>query len=155
MESKRRAPPGFPSQRGEITWVTAVLVLALAVAGYAVWVVFPVYYTHLEVKQVVKDYGNRAIQARDDAALKSGLLRDLAALGKDPGEEDGTERPAVDVAPADLVWERAGSAEAPTLHVAFGYDRHVALPFLERYLDRHFDVDMELDTSRANWGKER
>ncbi len=158
MRSKRRAIPGFPNQRGAITWVTVVLVLALSSAGYAGWVGFPIYWTHLRATQVVRDYGNRAVKNADDAALKAGLLRDLAALETDPGEgPDGspTEWPAVKVDPEDLVWERGGTKEAPTLHVAFEYDRHVLLPFLGRYLDRRFEVDLDLDTSRADWGKAR
>ncbi|HZZ84427.1 MAG TPA: hypothetical protein VFE30_07805 [Anaeromyxobacteraceae bacterium] len=159
MKAKRRVLPGFPNQRGEITWVTVMLVLLLAGGGYAGWVGFPIFWTHLEAKQVVKDYANRAIKNADDESLKRGLVRDLASLGKDPGEApDGTPalRPSVNVQPNELVWERGGTAEAPTLHVAFEYDRHVPLPFMtDRYLDRHFGVDLDLDISRADWGRER
>lgn len=156
MKAKRRELPGFPNQRGEITWVTVMLVLAVAAGGYAAWVAAPIYWTQLNAKQTVKDYANRAIKNPDDEALKQGLVHDLASLGKDPGvASDGTPilKPAIDVQPVDLVWERGGTSEAPTLHVAFEYDRHVPLPLVQdRFLDRHFRVDMELDISRADWG---
>ncbi len=156
MKAKRRELPGFPNQRGEITWVTVMLVLAIAAGGYGAWVAGPIYWTQLEAKQVVKDYANRSIKNPDEESLKAGLLRDLASLDRDPGvAPDGTPilRPAVDVQPADLVWERGGTAEAPVLHVAFQYDRHVPLPWLkDRFFDRHFEVDLQLDVSRADWG---
>ena len=56
-------------QDGQITWVGAVLLLALAGGAYAAVVFVPVYLLHYEGLQVVRDYGNRAVRDQDDGQL--------------------------------------------------------------------------------------
>jgi hypothetical protein len=141
--------------RGAVTWVTVVLLLALGTAGYLAWVWVPVYVVHYEVKAVVRDYGNRAIKNPADAELVHGMCGQIRSLARVPvPDEGGTPvlRPAADVHPTDVVWERDAEAVPPSLHVAFEYRRDVYYPFLDRWEEKTMRVDMNLDLTRADWG---
>lgn len=143
------------SARGAVTWVTVVLLLGLTSAAYLAWVWVPVYVLHYEVKAVVRDFGNRAIKNPADAELVQAMCAQLRALGavKAPDEEGAVvTRPAVDLRPAEVAWERDGEAAPPSLHVAFEYRRDVYYPVLDRWEEKTMRVDMNLDLSRADWG---
>jgi hypothetical protein len=110
---------------------------------------------HLEVKQVVREFANEAVKTSDDAGLVERMTQRIRALAQDeaPLEDGGVERrPAVDVRPQDVAWERLPGDQ---LHVAFEYDRELALPFVQRRMPRHFSVDLTLDVTRAQWGSTR
>jgi hypothetical protein len=142
--------------RGAVTWVTVALLLGLTVAGYLAWVWVPVYAVHYEVKAVVKDFGNRAIKNVNDGDLlreMCGQLRALAQVSAPDAEGAVATRPAVDVQPADVVWQRDAAATPPSLHVAFEYRRDVYYPLLERWEEKTMRVDLNLDLSRADWGR--
>jgi hypothetical protein len=127
------------------------MLLALVAGGYLAWVFVPVYMVHLEVKQVVRDFGNRAVKERDDDALVRGMterLRRLAVV-QEPGEDGAVVvRPAVELAPQDVTWERL---EGDRLHVAFAYQRTIPLPIVERRAERTLSVDLTLDVARPVW----
>jgi hypothetical protein len=152
------ARPGLRrSERGEVTWVTLLLLVGVAAAGYWLWVWGPVYVLHYEVKQVVHEYMNQAVRNHDDGQLVQNMVRKLETLAVVDGEDAygaPARIPAVIVDPARVTWDRA-PAEAPTLHVAFDYERSVTYPFLGRTGTKVFTVDVEGDLTRPNWGPER
>jgi hypothetical protein len=150
MTSARQKP--HRAARGEITWVGLLMLLAVAGVGWVAWAAVPAYMLHLEVKQVVRDFGNQAVKSRADADLVARMverIRDLAH--EDEVADDGrrVRHPVVDLRAEDVTWERLPGDQ---LRVAFDYDRDLPLPLLERRLPRRFSVDLTLDVARAEWG---
>jgi hypothetical protein len=152
-------PPRPPSRprpaRGEITWVGLALLLGALGAGCVAWVAVPAYMLHLEVKQVVRDFANQAVKSGDDAGLVERMTERIRGLAQvDEPLEDGRleRRPAIDLRPQDVAWERLPGDQ---LHVSFEYDRELRLPLLERRYPRRFSVDLTLDVARAEWGNLR
>lgn len=145
-------------ERGEITWVTVLLLMAAAGAGYLAYAFGPVYVLHYEVKQVVREYANQAWRNPNDAELVENMAHKIRTLFEEsvPGADGRpARRPAVDVRPQDVVWERDPSSAPPTVHVAFEYTREVRLPFVERSVEKVMAVDMTVDIGRPDWGPER
>jgi hypothetical protein len=130
------------------------MVLGAAAAAYLGWVWIPVYVLHYEVKQVVRDFANQSVKARDDAALVARMADRIRALRQEsaPGPDGRpVARPAVDLRPQDVTWEREGDV----LHVAFDYERDVAYPILDRTVTEVMNVDLTLDVTRADWSSAR
>jgi hypothetical protein len=155
----RRPPPFRPrAARGQITWVTLVLVLGLSGGAYLAWVWTPVYVYKFQAEQVTRDFMNQAVKNRNDRPLIEGLVRKLRGLGKvELTGEDGTRRehPAVEVTAQDITWERDGSASPPMLHVAFEYTAKVEYPWLERQDEKVITVDFTQDIAIPDWGPSR
>ncbi len=150
--------PARRAERGAVSWVTLLLILLVAGGAYLVLTWGPVYVLHYEAKQVARDYMNQAVKDPDDATLVKNMTLKLASL--DTMEvlgEDGkpTQVPVVSVAPEDVAWERHADATPPTLHVAFRYRRIVNYPFLKRWTEREFGIDLTEDISRPDWGPAR
>ena len=143
-------------QRGFASWVTVLLLLVLAGAAYAAVVFVPPAVLHYEVKQVVRDFGNRAVKDPDDASLATAMVAKIHTLDEEDGV-DATGRPAkfpvVDVRAEDVTWER--TEDPPSLHVLFEYPRTLKLPFTERTIERVYSVDITNDLTRPNWGPAR
>jgi hypothetical protein len=144
---------------GAVTWVTAVLLVAVAVAAYLAWVWVPIYFVNYEVKQVVRDYANQAVKNPADAHLVEAMVHKFRTLDTEPVVgEDGRIRkvPVVDVKPQDVVWERTlSTVDPPTLRVAFEYTRRVTYPWIERVDEKTFQIDLNFDLSRPDWGPAR
>lgn len=141
-------------ERGAITWVTLLLVLLAASAGYLAWVWGPVYLVHFEAKQVVRDYANQSIKNPNDEVLVQSMTHKIRSLDTTTVEgADGrpVRVPAIDLQPQDVTWQRQGDE----LRVAFEYVRSVTYPFLDRTVEKTFQVDMTMDITRADWGKAR
>jgi len=162
-ERGRRAPPGGPgwgrrSARGGISWVTLVLLAAVAGGGYWLWVWAPVYFENYTVKQVVRDYMNQAVKDPDDASLRRNMVLKIRALG-DRDTLDAYGRPArvpwVPLEERDVIWERDTRSQPPMLRVAFEYAREVEYPGLNRSTTKVFTVDLANDLAPANWGPPR
>jgi len=150
------APPPAASapagRRGAVTWVTLLLLLGIGTAGYLAWIFGPAWVLHYEVKQVVRDYGNRAVKDPDDAGLLRGMVDKLRTLqSATVVDEAGRAQrlPIVDLQPTDVEWER--TADPPTLHVRVEYPREFELPGLHRTVTRIYRVDERMDISRAKW----
>lgn len=151
--ASRRRP-----ERGQVSWVSLVLLLLLGSAIYLGWVWFPVYLVHHEVKQTVRDYMNRAVKNRDDTALVREMCQRLASLDEtvEIGEDGRTYRtPTVELTPDQITWERDTSAAPPMLHVAFEYVRVVKYPWLDRTQEHVMTVDFTEDIAIPNWGVQR
>jgi hypothetical protein len=147
----------FPrGARGAVTALGLLLFLGAAAAAYAAWVALPVLVLHYEVKQVVRDFGNRAVKEPDDAALAEAMVAKIRSLHRTEtvdGQGRAVTVPTVDLERRDVTWERL--RDPPRLHVAFEYPREIDLPLLHRSLDRTLVVDMEMDISRPDWGPAR
>jgi hypothetical protein len=138
--------------------VTILLLLGLAAAAYAAVVFVPPAVLQYEVKQVVRDYGNQAVKNPDDEVLVKGMIQKIRTLQQEPGVDAAGSRiwiPVIDLHREDIVWERDREAKPPTLHVAFEYPRTIELPWLDRNVERVFQVDLTMDISRPDWGPPR
>jgi len=152
MPLPRPSTPRLPGAPGAVTWVTLLLLVGIAGGAYLAVVFGPPLVLHYEVKQVVRDYGHRAVKDRDDAALLQGMIQKLRTLQEVTVLDEAgraTRVPVVDLQAQDVTWERAASP--PTLHVAFAYPRDLELPFLHRTLPRIYRVDETIDIGRAVW----
>jgi hypothetical protein len=146
-----RAPAG--GSRGA-SWVSVILLLALAAGGYLGWMWVPLYADHYAVKQATRDYMNRAVKNRNDAALVSGLSLAIARVRRQTvTDEQGTawDVPAVDVPPEAILWERDTASSPPRLHVSFEYERTIVYPLTDRTTEAHFTVDLESDIGIPKW----
>jgi hypothetical protein len=156
-----RSPPHtvrLLRQDGQVTWVGVLLLLGLAAAVYGGIVFVPVYTLHYEVLQVVRDYGNQAIKERDDALLVSRMTQKIQSLDAVVVEDEHgrpQKQPVIDLRPEDVSWTRDTSAQPPVLHVAFEYVQSVELPWLDRTIEKPFEVDLTLDLGRPDWGPAR
>ena len=147
-----RKKPRLLEGRGAITSVGLLLLLGLAAGVYLAWTFIPVYVTHYEVKQVVRNFGSLAVKNRDDAQLVDGMVAKIRSLEQVVGEgPDGRReaRPLIDLRPQDVTWERV---EPASLHVAFDYEREVPFPLVDRRIERVMTVDLTMDISTPNWG---
>jgi len=147
-----RKTPRLLEARGAITWVGVAMLLAAAAGAYLAWVWVPVYAAHYEVKQIVRQFGNEAIKNPNDALLVEAMIAKIHALQElESAGPDGRpqRRPAIDVRPQDVTWERI---EPSSLHVAFDYDREVVFPLLDRSTGSVMRIDLTMDVSVPNWG---
>jgi hypothetical protein len=145
-------------ERGGISWVTLVLLAALAAGAYLAWVWGPVYFELYTVKQVVRDYMNQAIKNRDDGGLRRNMvtkLRSLQQLESVDARGLPVLVPAVSVEEADVAWERGEDGGARTLHVAFAYERLISYPLVGWSDVRIFEVDLTGDLTPPDWGPAR
>ncbi len=146
--------PRLPEARG-ITSVGVLLLLALAAGAYLAWAWVPVYATHYEVLQVVRQFGSLAVKSRDDGQLVERMvakIRSLQQVAEEGPDGRRQSRPALALRPEDVTWERV---EPASLHVAFDYGREVAFPLVDRRLERVMSVDLTMDISTPRWDSSR
>jgi hypothetical protein len=127
-----------------------LLLLAIGAAGYVAWVWIPIVFDHQNVERVVREHANLAVKNRDDADLVRRMTEEIGRIATSKevgGDGRALVRPAIDVRPQDVTWERRGE----TLHVAFGYVRRVVYPYVNWQQDRYFTVDLTTDISRPRW----
>ncbi len=144
--------------RGAISWVTLLLIAAVVVAGYLLWVWAPIYYENYGVKQVVRDYMNQAVKNPDDEGLRRnmvGKIRSLVYVDALDAWGRPTQVPAIALEERDVAWERDLRSQPPTLRVAFQYVRDVDLPLLDRTTSKVFTVELSNDLTRPDWGPAR
>ncbi len=152
--------PGKPrrAERGEISWVTVLLLAVVVGGGYLTWVWVPLYFEHYTVKQVVRDYMNQAIKNPDDEGLRRNMVLKIRSLEQvnatDPYGRAVTV-PAIPVEEGQITWERNASAQPPTLRVSFQYERQVVYPIVDRTAVTLFEIDLTGDLTAANWGPAR
>lgn len=146
-------------EKGAVTWVTLLLLVATAVAAYLAWVWVPIYFVNYEVKQVVRDYANQAVKNPADAFLVESMTHKLRTLDSEAvlGEDGRVHKvPVIDLRPQEIVWERTlSTVDPPTLRVAFEYTRRVRYPWIERVDDKTLQIDLTFDISRPDWGPAR
>jgi hypothetical protein len=155
-----RRPPSsrLRAARGQVSWVTVLLVLSVAATGYLGWVWVPVYIYRFQAEQVVRDFMNQAVKNRDDRQLVEKMVKKLRMVGTvELTGEDGTReaQPAVDVDGADITWERDATASPPMLHVAFDYTAKVEYPWIDRQDEKVVSIDFTQDIAVPDWGPSR
>lgn len=151
-----RSPRSF--ERGGVSFVTILIVAAVAGAVYMVIHWLPVWVLHYEVKQVTRDYMNQAIKNRDDAELVLRMTQKLASLDTEVvTDSNGVEQkvPTVQVAPNEVTWERDLSSSPPMLHVSYEYKREIHYLWLNKVSEWVGTVDLDNDLSIPNWGPAR
>jgi hypothetical protein len=151
-------PPSRRYERGGISWVTALLLVAAVSAAYLLVTWVPIYFAHYAVKQTVRDYMNQAIKNRNDDELIAQMCQKLASLESvTVVDANGVEQrePAVKVTPADVTWERDTSSSSPMLHVAFEYTRQVEYPYLSKVTEWVGSVDLNNELTIPDWGPAR
>lgn len=134
--------------------VGLLLLLAMAAAAYLAWVWVPILFDHQKVERAVREQANYAVKDRDDARLVQRMTEAIGRISsiEEIGEDGRVQiRPAIDVRPQDVTWERQGE----TLHVAFGYVREVVYPYIDRRQERYFTVDLTTDISLPRWDGEK
>jgi len=146
-------------ERGGVSWVTLLILVALIGGVYLVIAWAPIYVVHYEVKQTVRQYMNQAVKDQDDESLVRNLCLKLRSLDSTTvvGESGKPELvPSVVVAPEDVTWERDRQSTPPMLHVAFEYKRQVRYPFLSdaprEWIGR---IDFSNDLTLPDWGPSR
>ncbi len=156
-----RAPSPFDPRRGArgaVTWVSLLLLIVLGGGAYLAWTWAPVYVRQFQVKQIVRDYMNRAVKNPRDAELKDGLVYDVRRLDtKDGVDEYGrpAKVPVIDLRPDDVHWERDTNVKPPVLHVWFDYEHVVEYPFLDRTASKVMSVDLTEELAVPDWGLTR
>jgi len=151
------SPPWCRSRlaRGAISWVTFLLLLLLAGAGYLAWMWGPVFLVHFEVKQVVRDYMHQAVKEPNDQQLVQAMIHKLQVLDDIEVPDDSgvlTAVATVQLDPEDVTWQRDAAATPPMLHVAFDYTRWVRFPLMARWTAKTLSVDLTEDLARPDWG---
>ncbi|MGC3998405.1 MAG: hypothetical protein QM767_13390 [Anaeromyxobacter sp.] len=144
--------------RGQVSWVTLLILGVLVGGGYLGVVWIPVYLVHATVKQTVHMYMNEAVKNTNDAELVRNMTHKLRVLAEEEvvGEDGGVELvPAVDVSPEDVTWEADRESEHRTLHVAFEYTRQVKYPLLDKVTEKTFSIDMTENIDVPDWGPAR
>jgi len=141
--------------RGGISWVSALLLVLVVGGGYLAFTWVPVYLLHIEVKQVAREYMNRAVKEQSDTMLVERMTHKLRTLAEvEVPSEDGTltRVPAVEVDPGNVTWERDTQAKPPLLHVAFSYVRPVRYPWFSLWTEATLSVDLTEDLTVPDWG---
>lgn len=140
--------------RGSVSWVTLFLLAIVGGGAYLAWAWGPAYLRNFQAKQIVREYVNRAVKDRDDAALVRELCDKLRAIDTVMARgEDGqlVEQPAIPVTVDDVTWDADRSGTPPTLHVAIEYAAVVSYPWLERQDRKVFAIDVTEDISVPVW----
>jgi hypothetical protein len=154
---RRPSPSRARGARGQVSWVTLLLLTALVGGGYLGWVWVPLYITDFQANQIVRDFMNQAVKNRNDDRLVAKMVVKLRSLRTvELRTADGVEEvPAVDVSERDVVWERDRDSDPPMLHVAFDYTRVIQYPYLDVQDEKVFTVDLAQDISVPDWGPSR
>lgn len=145
-----------PLERGEFSWVGALLLVGMVASGYLSYVWVPVYMDHLEAKRIARDFMNQAVHEHSDDVLLDRLcqkLRNIKAKTVAAEGEGTVEVSVVDLSPEDVTWERDDAAVPPMLHVAFEYTRPVYYPFLEKVRESTFSFEHTQDIAVPQWNK--
>ncbi|HSN90518.1 MAG TPA: hypothetical protein VLS93_04760 [Anaeromyxobacteraceae bacterium] len=158
MNRCRTRRPRLLAARGAVSWVTLLLLALLAAGVYLAWVWGPVYLTHYRVNQVVTETLNRAVKDRNDTQLVEEMCKRIRALAEvEEVQDDGQVElvPAVSLYPQDVTWQRETTSARRVLRVSFSYTRDVVHPWIDRIVEKTFDVDVEFDADPVSWEPKR
>jgi hypothetical protein len=127
------------------------MLAALVGAAYLAIVWVPIYVDHQDVERIVRETGNAAVKSADDRGLVGGMLAQIGRVASREVEQDGrvVRKPAIEVLPEDVVWERDGQR----LRIAFSYTRELVYPWIGRRQERVMAIDLTLDVTRPDWNE--
>ena len=121
------------SARGAVSLFTLVLLLGLAVVGYAGWIYVPLFFDNLDMREATSAAFNRMGADASDERVRIFLLSRTKAIGTHWETEDGVrvEKRGLGLTDADLLLERDASDH--TARVQVDYQREVRLWPTERF----------------------
>jgi hypothetical protein len=139
--------PRVKEQRG-LTFVT--LLLLLAIAGGVYWLVTfgPAYWENQEVKSTLKEAANLCYHERNDQKVRDFILRKLDQQFGVPGRA-GKQQLSIDFDPADLRIERAESPKHVDIWLT--YSRTVKTPFVDQERSVTFSDHADQDLTDVKW----
>ncbi len=138
-------------ERG-LTFVTVLIVLALAGAVYWVLAFGGYYWDNHELKQTLRQAGNMAYSQKDDRQVRGWILRELDAIyGYDGADASGHKARLshLEFDDNDLVLERTDSP--PLIKIYFHYGRTFTLPIFGGQRHLEFNDRIEQDLSTVKW----
>lgn len=139
------------TERG-LTWVSFLLLVIVAAAGYWAWVFGPVYLDNSQVKQVCATAANMAYTEHNDQTLHNWIYDHIREkFAYQYMQPNGTSATAykVELDPRDVILERTETPAA--IHIAVSYSRTVALPIVGGERTLVFNVRSDQDLSPVKW----
>src|SRR6267142_5866396 len=140
-------------RRGDrgLTFVTVLLVVAVAFGGLWLATYGPAYWENIEVSRVLKEAANMSYRQPDDHELRNYVFRELHHLFDQKIEDHGrvTTEMRIDVDEGDLRIERT---QIPAyIHIWLTYSRDVQVPLLGQQRRVTFNDYAEQDLSPVKW----
>ena len=134
--------PTVPSARGAVSLVTLFLLLVLAVAGYAAFLLIPPYLDNLDMREAVVASFNRMGADPDNGRIKLYLMSRANVIGTHWETPDGVpvEKRGLGLTDADIVIER-DSASATEGRVQVDYQRDIRLWPTDTFKTLDFHVE--------------
>jgi hypothetical protein len=121
-------------ERGEFNFVTALLVLGLAAAGYFAFVYVPPWLDHFTIKKAVRTGANMAYSVRTDGAVRSVIHQGFqeAAIQNQEIAKDGSviKRPLR--VEEQTISVSFSESPAPSVSVEVAYSRKLVLPLFKK-----------------------
>ena len=139
-------------QESGLTFVTVLIVLALAGAVYWVFAFGGYYWDNHELKQVLRQAGNMAYSQKDDKQVRSFILRTLdQQYGYDGDDASGhhARLSHLEFDDNDLRLDRQDSP--PLIRIDFHYGRTFTLPLFGGQRHLEFNDHIEQDLSQVKW----
>ena len=138
-------------ERG-LTFVTVLMLLALAAGIYWVAVFGQIYWDNQEVKSLLRQAANSAYQQKDDKYVRIYLLRSLDdkfGYDGDDGNGHAVRRSRLEYEPDDLKLER--TLVPPLIRIDMHYTRTFVLPIFGGLRVVSFNDHVEQDLSVVKW----
>jgi len=139
------------SERG-LTFVTVLMLLALAAAVYWVMTFGNLYWENHELKSVLRQAANIAYQQKDNGRVREWILREFNDnYGYDGEDASGHHARLLkmEFEENDLRLERVESP--PLMRIDFHYVRTITLPIFGGQRRIAFDDHIEQDLSAVKW----
>lgn len=151
MARTPHSSPSSPARPRGVTFVTVLLLLA--VAGCAYWIVVfgGAYWDNQEVKAVVRQAGNIAYTQHSDTELRAFIVKKIQDMFEYDYEEFGQRKKGyrVDLQPDDVLIER--SQVPPFIRIDVSYSRMIQPPFNQPEKQLYFSIHVEQDLSPVKW----
>jgi hypothetical protein len=134
-----------------MTFVSVLILLALA--GAVLWFVTygPAYWENFAVKHVLNEAANLSYRVQDDEHVREFIVQELHHLFDEKVEDHGrvVTQMRIDVDPADVRIERT---EIPKfVHIWLTYSRDVTVPILNQQRRVTFNDYAEQDLAPVKW----
>jgi hypothetical protein len=134
-------------QRG-LTFITVLLLLAVAAGIYWVTTFGGAYWENQEVKSALKEAANLCYHEPNDARIRESIVRRLHQMFDAPGE-GGKTTLKIDFDPGDLRIERTENPKY--VNIWLTYSRTVKTPFVEQERSVTFTDHAEQDLREVKW----
>ena len=136
------------AQRG-ITFVTVLLLLAIAGGVYWVATFGSAYWENQEVKATLREAANFCYREKDDRKVRDFIVRKLHAQFDLPAQGNRPPQMAIDFDPADVRIERTETPKKVDIWLT--YSRTVKTPLLDQERSVTFTDHADQDLSAVKW----